>query len=115
MRSYFTTDLLNWYRFRLVDLTDSSLANYGFNPLLTTTLGGGAEILENEIISFTTVPSYISLPNLDLTPYAANALTISVWIRTTQTTAFTLFVLTGTSIFQFRIFSSSENRCLLQY
>ena len=38
MRSYFTTDLLNWYRFRLVVLRGSSLANYGYNPLLTTTI-----------------------------------------------------------------------------
>ena len=57
MRSYFTTDLLNWYRFRLVVLRGSSLANYGYNPLLTTTIQGRAQILENEIISFTTVPS----------------------------------------------------------
>ena len=113
-RSYFTTDLLNWYRFRLVDLTGSTLTNYGSNPLATT-IGGGAEILQNEIISFPTIPSYIDIPDFDFTNYPTTAITISVRIRTTQETVFTLFVLTGTSIFQFRIFPTSKNRCLLQY
>ena len=97
------------------DLTGTTLKNYGSNPSLITTIQGGAQILENEIISFTTVPSFISLPSLDLTPYAVDGITISGWIRTTQLTTFTLFVLTGESIFQFRIFPASKNRCLLQY
>ena len=113
-RTYFTTDILNWYKFLITDLTGATLKNYGSNTLATT-IGGGAVILQNEIISFPTIPSYIDIPDFDFTDYPTTAITISVWIRTTQTTQFTLFVLTGASIFQFRIIPSTSNRCLLQY
>ena len=113
-RSYFPTDMLNWYKFLITDLTGVALDNYGSNTL-NTTIQGGAVILEDEIISFPTIPSYIDLPDLDFTDYPTTALTISVWIKTTKTTQFTLFVLTGASIFQFRILPSSSNRCILQY
>ena len=73
------------------------------------------KVEENEIVTFGTVPSYLTLPNFDFTPYVDTPLTISVWMKTTQTTQFTLFVLTGTAVFQLRITPSSGNRVFFQY
>jgi len=74
-RSYFTGDLLNWYKFLLADGLD--LVNYGTNPLAGD-LFGNCQILEDGILSLPINPSFILLPDLDLTPYATTALTISV-------------------------------------
>ena len=41
-RTYFTTDILNWYKFLKSDLIGTNLFNYGSNILLNTNLGGGA-------------------------------------------------------------------------
>ena len=59
--------------------------------------------------------SFILLPDLDSTNHPTTALTISVWIRTTQTTNLTLFVLNSASTFTFRILPSNKSRCILQY
>ena len=110
-RTYLENDLLYWYKFLIADV---GIPNYGSNAFAAI-LGGNAQILENQIVSFGTVPSYLLFPSLDFTNYVATPLTISVWIKTTQLTQFTLFVCTGASVFQFRVFPSTNSRCILQY
>ena len=89
-RSYFLTDLLYWYRFFIADLPPS-IPNYvAGGP--SATLGGNAVISADEVVTFGTIPSYLTLPNFDFTPYTTTPLTISVWIKTTQTSQFTVFV-----------------------
>lgn len=111
-RTYFLTDLLYWYRFFLSDAP--AIPNY-VSGGLAATLQGNAQILEDQVVTFGTVPSFLTLPNFDFTPYVDTPLTISVWIKTSQTSQFTLFVLTGASVFQFRIVPGTGSRCLWQY
>ena len=111
-RTYSLTNLYNWYRFFLDE--EIGLPNYDSNTA-NPVLYGGAQVLEDGILPLLTVPSYMIIPNLDFTSYATTPLTISVWIKTTQLTQFTLFVLNSASIFQFRIIPSTKCRCLFQY
>ena len=111
-RSYFLTDLFYWYRFFLADAP--AIPNY-VSGGLAATLGGNASITQDQVVTFGTVPSYLTLPNLDMTPYVDTPLTISVWFKTTQETQYTLFVCTGASTFQLRIVPNQQNRVLWQY
>jgi len=111
-RTYFLTDLLYWYRFFLSDAP--AIPNYVVGGAAAT-LGGNAVISADEVVTFGTVPSYLTLPDFDFTPYTTTPLTISVWIKTTQTTQFTLFSCVGTAVFQLRITPASGNRVFFQY
>jgi hypothetical protein len=90
-------NLINFYKFLLVDINAESVYNYktlAYDGILFN----GATIIENGILDLTSPTSYLQFPAFDWSLYETDPITFSGWFSTTNQNAFSLFAINNTRL-----------------
>ena len=94
-------NLINWYKFLLVDLITAIPNSLVYNYKTTAydgVLFNGATITQSEILDLTEPTSYLQFPTFNWSIYETDPISFSCWFSTTNQNAFSLFAINNTRI-----------------
>jgi hypothetical protein len=94
-------NLINWYKFLLVDLVSAIPNNLVYNYKTTFHDGilfNGATILQDGVLDLTASTSYLQFPAFNWSLYPDDPISFSCFFKTTNQNAFSLFAINNTRI-----------------
>jgi hypothetical protein len=94
-------NVINWYKFLLVDLVTQIPNSLVYNYKTTAydgVLYNGATITEDGILDLTSATSYLQFPAFNWSLYPTDPITFSCWFNTTNQNSFSLFAINNTRI-----------------
>jgi hypothetical protein len=94
-------NLINWYKFLLVDLVSAIPNNLVYNYKTTFhdgVLFNGATITQDGVLDLTASTSYLQFPAFNWSIYEIDPITFSCWFSTTNKNSFSLFAINNTRL-----------------